>query len=180
MDLTLFLARLSRHAPGIVLVMTLPVVAAASSRPSQVGAECTTAALKITFINNQGAAGTAFDDLDFSNRSRTTCFVEGWPGVSYARVADGRLAGSPAQWARGRRRRVVLAPGATAHASLTFGDAASSTPARCGASVSADWLRIYPPDQYTPAYLPLGFSIPACSRAQLWIGTLEPRPATSS
>lgn len=147
--------------------------------PAIAKAECTTSVLKITFINNQDAAGQAYDDLDFTNRSRTSCYVEGWPGVSYAKAARGRLVGAPAQRVRGRRRKVVLAPGATAHAPLTFGDNASDTPAECGASVSADWLRIYPPDQYSPAFVPLGFSIQACSRAQFWIGTLEARPARS-
>lgn len=147
--------------------------------PAIAKAECTTSGLKITFINNQDAAGQAYDDLDFTNSSRTTCYVEGWPGVSYAKAARGRLVGAPAQRVPGRSRKVVLVPGATAHAPLTFGDSASNTPAECGTSVSADWLRIYPPDQYSPAFVPLGFSIQACSRAQFWIGTLEARPARS-
>jgi hypothetical protein len=179
MNLTLLPAHRFRRVPRIALAMTLTVVAVAgpsamrSAASTVARTECTTTELKIIFINNEDAAGHAYDDLDFTNSSRATCYVEGWPGVSYAKAARGPLVGAPANWARGRRRAVVLAPGATAHAPLTFADSASSIPAQCGRSVSADWLRIYPPDQYRPAFVPLGFSIPACSRAQFWIGPVR-------
>lgn len=179
MNLTLLPARRFRRVPRIALAATLSVVAAAGASATRSAAstvartECTTAELKIIFINNEDAAGHAYDDLDFTNSSRATCYVQGWPGVSYAKAARGPLVGAPANWARGRSRTVVLAPGATAHAPLTLADSASTTPAECGKSVSADWLRVYRPDQYRPAFVRLGFSIPACSRAQFWIGAIE-------
>ena len=185
MNLTFLLARPFRAVPRIALAAALtaaaatgaPVMREATSTVTRT--ECTTTELKIIFINNEDAAGHAYDDLDFTNSSRATCYVEGWPGVSYAKAPRGPLVGAPASWARGRRRTVVLRPGATAHAPLTFADGASSIPAQCGPSVSADWLRVYPPDQYRPAFVRLGFSIPACSRAQFWIGALAARPAQS-
>jgi hypothetical protein len=190
---TVILARLSRQAPRLVLAAALAVGATACApaisgrahevrnraRPSTIvkgDGECATAALKISFINNQDAAGHAYDDLEFSNISHATCFVEGWPDVSYARTAGGLPAGAPAHRAPGRRRKVVLVAGAAARALLTFADNASDTPHVCGASVGADWLRIYPPGQHRPTFVALGFSIPACSHAQFWIGAVEPRP----
>lgn len=150
---------------------------ATASEPAGPGpgpdAECTTSDLKITFVNNQDAAGTAYDDLDFTNRSASNCFAEGWPGVSYV-VAGGEMqVGAAARWAPGRRIRVTLRPGASAHAALTFGDNASSTPRYCGPSVPASRLRIYPPDQYQATVVNLGFSIPACARSQFWIGPIS-------
>ena len=168
------------------LVTTLALMAAAgpaarasgrasASEPagSAPDAECTTSDLKVTFVNNQDAAGTAYDDLNFTNRSGSPCFAEGWPGGSYVAAGDGVQAGAAARWAPGRGIRVPLQPGASAHAKLTFGDNASSTSRYCGPSVLASRLRIYPPDQYHATIVYLGFSIPACARPQFWIGPIS-------
>ncbi len=149
----------------------------ASSAAAAAWSECTTADLSVTFINDQDAAGTAYDDLDFTNRTDRTCLVAGWPTVAYVTSKGGNQVGALAIRASGLLRTIALAPGVTAQAPLTFGDSASDTPTYCGASVPAEWIRIYPPRHDHAVFLALGFSIPACSHAQFRIGSLRAKPS---
>src|SRR5215475_1886313 len=88
----------SHPAVGKAPLKRASEIRAATAAP---GLECTTTELRVTFINDQDAAGTAHDDLNFTNRSSSSCFVEGWPGVSYATAKGGRPAGAPARRAPG-------------------------------------------------------------------------------
>jgi hypothetical protein len=78
----------------------------------------------------------------------------------------GQQLGSPAGWgslsAGGGARRVVLAPGATAHTILAIQDVLAYTPRLCDPVDTTVELRVYPPDQRTATYA--AFSIEACSR----------------
>jgi len=98
-----------------------------------------------------GAAGTIFYPLGFTNFSGQTCSLYGFPGAS-ATDSNGYRLGSPARWDHPAQPRVVtLAPGATAHSVLAYSDVAV---ANCpSASVRAAFaLRIYPPDQFQPTH----------------------------
>jgi hypothetical protein len=107
-----------------------------------------------------GAAGTIYYPLEFTNLSQHTCSLFGYPGVSALGPA-GQL-GSPAGWdSLAGARTVYLAPGATAHTILAYHDAAVSTEPGCDPVNSAALLRIYPPDQYSATYA--AFSFQACS-----------------
>jgi hypothetical protein len=105
-----------------------------------------------------GAAGSTYYPLEFTNVSRTTCRLFGFPGVSARR---GRQVGSPAKRDRSRRaRRVTLAPGGTAHAVLRIVNVDLLARANCKV-VDATSLRVYPPGQTVPAAIPFRFR--ACS-----------------
>jgi hypothetical protein len=125
--------------------------AAASAR------HCTAADLGVWIPPNQGngAAGTIYYPLEFTNLSHSTCSMYGFPGVS-AINSNGHQLGVPATWPGGTRRTVTLAPGATAHATLAYHDAVigSYPPAN---HAQAFELRIYPPGQRSTqeAYWPL-------------------------
>src|ERR1700739_4615713 len=78
-----------------------------------------------------GAAGSVYYPLQFTNLSRHACALRGFPGVS---AVDRNLhqLGSPAGRARVVPvRTVVLAPGRTAHAVLRYGDVTVSTAPGC-------------------------------------------------
>jgi Protein of unknown function (DUF4232) len=109
-----------------------------------------------------GAAGTFFYPLQFTNLSGHTCYLYGYPGVS-AISQSGRQLGSPADWgSMAGARVVILAPGATAHTILAYRNAAVTTEIGCDPVSTMASLRIFLPGQYQPTYAE--FELEACSR----------------
>jgi Domain of unknown function (DUF4232) len=113
-----------------------------------------------------GAAGTIYYPLEFTNLSKHACSMYGFPGVSVI-SRSGKQLGSPASWASGggfgTPRTVIVAAGATVHAILAYHDAEVSTAPGCDAVNTAVQLRVYPPDQRSAAYA--FFDLEACSHA---------------
>ncbi|MHB1596409.1 MAG: DUF4232 domain-containing protein [Streptosporangiaceae bacterium] len=142
---------------------------APGASPSATGAAtvtaCATAALRVTTGQSQGAAGTSYTNIDFTNVSGATCTLRGYPGVSL--VTAGSSAGTQIGAAARRMpttpiRTITLAPGKVAHATLGVVDAGNYSPSSCK-MVTAHWLKVFPPNQYTAAYLP--FTTQTCSLA---------------
>jgi uncharacterized protein DUF4232 len=142
------------------------VLAADTSRaaPAAVRA-CTAADLGawVAVSQSNGAAGSIYYPLQFTNLSRHACAMRGFAGVS---AVDRNLhqLGSPA----GRAhvvpvRTVVLAPGATAHAVLRYGDVTVATSPGCHPTFRTFELRVYPPGQYHATYAAFDFEV--CSHA---------------
>jgi hypothetical protein len=124
---------------------------------------CTAGALGawVAIDQGQGAAGSSYYPLEFTNLSRHACAMRGFPGVS-ATDGNGRQLGSPANWdASTPVRTVVLAPGATAHALLRWSDAAVTTAPGCHPVSSTSELRVIPPGQRTATHAV--FDLEACS-----------------
>jgi len=109
-----------------------------------------------------GAAGTIYYPLEFTNFSGHTCYLRGFPGVS-AIDRDGKQLGSPARWETfasfGLPRTVILAPGATAHAMFAYHDAVIFTSPGCRAVSTASGLRVYPPDERTATHALFDFQV---------------------
>ena len=110
-----------------------------------------------------GAAGSVYYPLQFTNLSRHVCAMRGFAGVS-AVDRSLRQLGSPA----GRAhvvpvRTVVLAPGRTAHAVLRYGDVTVSTAPGCHPTLRTFELRVYPPGQHHATYAAFDFEV--CSHA---------------
>jgi len=125
-----------------------------------------------------GAAGTIYYPLEFTNFSGHTCYLRGFPGVS-AIDRDGTQLGSPARWETfapfGTPRTVILAPGATAHAMFAYIDAVIFTSPGCQAVSTASELRVYPPDERTAAHAL--FDFPVCTHpgpVYLIVGPVQP------
>ena len=117
----------------------------------------------VALTQGNGAAGSIFYPLQFTNLSRHTCALRGFPGVS-AINRSGHQLGSPAIWDHLIPvRTVVLAPGATAHTILRYSDATIATAPGCHPTFSTFELRIYPPGQYRATYA--AFGLQACSHA---------------
>jgi hypothetical protein len=115
----------------------------------------------VAVSQSDGAAGSIYYPLQFTNLSRHACTMRGFPGVS-AVDRNGHQLGSPAGWDHTRPvRTVVLAPGATAHAILRYGDVTVATAPRCHPVSSMFELRVYPPGQRQATYA--AFSMEACS-----------------
>ena len=165
MNLTSRVAR--RAGGGLALAaaaVLLPVTAlAAPSAPAASGHRAVAAAPPACTSGNtrvwiglpgDGTAGTTFYQLQFSNIGRAPCTLFGFPGVSAIR-ANGHQAGLGAG-RTGTPRLVTLIPGATAHAVLGVTDAG----AICAHPVRTVTLRVFPPGQRRPQFVPL--ALDAC------------------
>ena len=149
---------------------------AAPSAPAALIPVCTAADLSV-WVNIglvQGAAGTWYYPLEFTNDSSHTCRTWGWPGVSAAN-ANGRQLGDAAQRLHNFTPNWVnIAAGATAHALLSYSNAEVGT-SGCK-PVNASQIRVYAPNQRS---LDIGFfSLPACtvggSHVYLRVANIQP------
>ncbi|MCW2906138.1 MAG: hypothetical protein JWL68_927 [Actinomycetia bacterium] len=138
-----------------------PAAPAHTARTSVVIPSCARNALKFRVSQGSGGAGTFTYLLRFTNTSRRTCYMAGFPGVR-AVNRHGRQLGSPAAWVSGTRlRTVILRRGWTAHAVLRITNAAFF-PHRLCRPAAARGLRVIPPNRVSPGYARLRFL--ACSR----------------
>jgi hypothetical protein len=101
----------------------------------------------------QGAAGSVYQTIDFTNISGKACTLYGYPGVALA-------AGSPITQVGAAATRsntaaptlVTLAAGQTGNALLRIAQALNYPTAKCD-PVTTTYLQIYPPNQTAPIYL---------------------------
>ena len=125
-------------------------------------APCPTRSLGLKPGLSQGAAGSVYQVLDFTNISNVTCTLYGYPGVSLAGgqpVAQVGLAAS--EDPKTPRKLVTLAPGQVANALLRIVDALNFPASKCG-PVKTQWIQVYPPNQTTPIYL--AYKTTGCSK----------------
>jgi hypothetical protein len=126
---------------------------------------CLTTGLRLTVGAANGAAGTIYYPLDFTNTSGSACTIYGYPGVAFVRSPRGSQVGAPA--GRGSNiapALVTLAPGATAHATLAVSDVLIGN--NClHHQVQVRWVQVYPPDQYSALFARL--SRPGCADQSL-------------
>jgi len=117
----------------------------------------------VAVSQGNGAAGTLFLPLQFTNLSRHACAMRGFPGVSAVDRNNHQL-GRPAGWDHVvPSRTVMLAPGATAHTILAYSDATVSSAPGCHPTFGTFELRVYPPGQHRATYA--AFDLQACSHA---------------
>lgn len=142
----------SASAPASTPATTTP-----ASTPPAALAECTTAGVRVAVGTTQGAAGTIYYNIDFTNVSGSSCLLQGFPGISL--VSAGSTAGSQIGADAKRNsltapRLITLAPGRTAHAMLGISEAGAFPTSKCH-PVTAHWLKVFPPDQTVAAYVSL-------------------------
>jgi hypothetical protein len=135
-----------------------PAAAVATTVPS-----CSTRQLSVRLGSGQGAAGSVYAPLVFTNTGRSSCRMTGYPGVSYVAPGSGHQVGAAA--ARNDQhpaRTVTLAPGGHAAAVVQFVNHFNYPRQRCRpAAVSG--LRVYPPNNAAATYVAFGADRTACS-----------------
>jgi hypothetical protein len=130
-----------------------PAAGAASPTAATAAPACPTRSLGLKLGLAQGAAGSTFQVIDFTNISHAPCTLYGHPGVSLGSGKPVRQIGLAAAESHATPRKLVtLAPGAVASAVLQIVHAVNFPAAKCHL-VTADYLQIYPPNQTRPAYL---------------------------
>ncbi len=140
---------------------TSPV--AGTSNPAPQGPRpCASRDLGARTGNGQGAAGSTYIPIVFTNNSNVTCTLFGYPGVAFAGGSPVSQIGLAATENPATPRRLVtIAPGAVASALLRIVAAQNYPAARCH-QVTARYLQVYPPNQTTPIYV--SYSSAACSK----------------
>jgi len=140
-------------APTKTITVTTTPSSPTPAAPASSGtSQCTTADLRLTVGAANGAAGTIYYPLDFTNASGSACTMYGYPGVAFVSSPGGSQVGAAA----GRRSStaptlVTLEPGATAHATLAVSDVLIGN--NCpGHQVQVNWVQVYPPDQYSALF----------------------------
>jgi hypothetical protein len=107
------------------------------------------------------AAGSTYYPLNFTNTSKSPCYLYGYPGVSFVSSPSGSQIGQPASRNPAvAPSTVILAPGGTAHVTLQVVDAMNYSKSACD-PVTAHWLKVFPPGQLTALYVK--FSSLTCS-----------------
>ncbi len=160
----------------VVLIGTALVAAPAGSTATHGGSAAVQACPATSLVawidtSGNGAAGTIFFKLQFTNLSGHRCTVRGYPGVSAAN-ASGRGIGPGAGRSQNPVRTVTLTNGATATANLGIVQAANFPPRRCGPATAAG-LRVFAPARTLAKFVPFPFA--ACTRH----ANLEVSPLTA-
>ena len=142
---------------------SLTVQAATTGAAGAAGTpRCATSGLVVWLdTRGNGAAGSVYYELKFTNLAGHVCHLLGYPGVSAVGLGGHRL-GSPASRNHARTPSVVtLARGATAEAVLQIIEAGNFPSASCH-QVAAAGMRVFPPNQTASKVVPFPFR--ACSR----------------
>ena len=122
---------------------------------------CTTGSLKLAVGPGDGAAGSIYYPLQFTNTSGAACTMYGYPGVSLvSQPSDANLGGAAVRNPTFPKQLVTLAPGAVAHASLQVTIAANYPTAQCKPA-TGHWLKVYPPGEYAALFV--AFTTQTCT-----------------
>lgn len=116
---------------------------------------CATSSLNVKQGLAQGYAGGVYEVIDFTNTSNSPCSLYGYPGVSLVTGPPYTQVGLAAKRSTtsAQVKLITLAPGATGNALLQIVDALNYPSATCGPTKAAA-LKVYPPNQTAPVYLP--------------------------
>lgn len=119
---------------------------AAASAPSP----CPTRSLHVKLGATQGAAGSVYTTIVFTNTSTATCTLYGYPGVSLTTGKPVTVIGKTAKENPATPRRLVtLQPRTSASAVLRIVNAQNYPASQCGPK-SSTYLQVYPPNQTAP------------------------------
>lgn len=156
----LFAAAAAAIASVAVIGGTAGSAVAQDSVAQQAGAQqagavatCRSVDLGIAFGRVEGAAGTVYREVVFTNRGLRTCVLRGFPGVSYV-DADGNRVGAAAVRVGERGPLLTLPHGAAAISDVGFAQVDNFDPDTC--RKTPVWgVRVFPPDETAPLYLPI-------------------------
>ena len=142
---------------------------------------CATRDLKAKVGISQGAAGSVYQVIDFTNIGNTACTLYGYPGVSLAGGTPVTQVGQAATRSPiAGPTLVTLRPGQTGNALLRITQALNYPTQTCSPKATT-YLQIYPPNQTTPIYL--AYTATGCASTSvklLTIGVVQPGSGSSN
>jgi hypothetical protein len=136
---------------------------------------CRASELTVELGPANGAAGTTYGPLRFTNVSDSPCIIQGFPGVSYVAGDDGHQVGRPADRTGKDGPTLTLRPGQTAHAEVGFLTVANYPEGRC-APTPVRGLRVYPPQETASVFVRHSGTGCAKDVHQLSVRTVLPGP----
>ena len=142
---------------------------------------CPTSGMQVKLGQSSGYAGGVYVPITFTNSSTASCTLYGYPGVSLVSGPPYTQIGLAAKRATASApvKQITLAPGATANALLQIVDALNFPTASCGPTKAAA-LKIYPPNQTVPVYLPSNSNGCAHPVQIMYIGAVQAGSGSSS
>jgi hypothetical protein len=114
--------------------------------------ECKPANLKLSLGPSDGAAGHVFQALRFTNVSKVSCVIVGFPGVSYVTGDSGAQVGQPAARDGAIGAQITLKPGQVSSAVISMTDIGVFDSATCKPTATRG-LRVYPPDSTASLFI---------------------------
>ena len=129
-----------------------PEAEAADGAPTS--GDCKAADLTLSIRDGEGAAGTVYRTLVFTNSGSRTCTMQGFPGISYVAGDDGHQVG-PAAYRDGTKGApVTMAPGVSSSTVIGFVNVQNFDSSVCQPTETRG-LRVYPPHDTAAMFLPL-------------------------
>ena len=123
---------------------------------------CTSGQLRAWLgIPGEPAAGTIHYQLELSNISRSTCSLDGYPGVSAFGPHGGQLGSAAVRDHSHAVHLLTLKPGATSHVEMSLVEVANF-PAKNCQPIRASGLKVYAPGAFRSLEIPYTFT--ACSK----------------
>jgi len=144
------------------------VTSASPSSPA--AAACASASLKVKAGDAEGAAGSSYQVIDFTNTGKAACTLYGYPGVSLAAGTPLAQVGAAAtRSSTASPTLVTLSPGQTANALLRITQALNYPSATCTPKTTT-YLQVYPPNQTTA--IDLAYSSTGCTSSSVKLLTI--------
>ncbi len=153
---------LASAAVLVGLIALIPAAASTAHAASAAAPPCATRSLVVWLdAQGNGAAGSTYYRLRFTNLGGQRCTLRGYPGVSAVDLAGRQLGTAARRNPQTPVRTVTVAPGQTVHAVLQINDVSVFPAATCR-PVRAAGLRVFPPNTTQSKVVPFPFR--ACSR----------------
>jgi hypothetical protein len=161
-----------RRALGVAAAIAMGAGALFASSPAVAASTppCQTSGLVVWLNTNaNGAAGSLFYTLNFTNLSGRRCTLRGYPGVSAVSRRGRRLGRAANRNNFHKVKTISIGDGGTASTMVQIYHAADFPASRCQPATAAG-LRVFPPNQSASKTVP--FPFPACSTTRLSILTV--------
>lgn len=127
--------------------------------PPTTTATCTVRDLEVSLGDSEGAAGTVYRALVFTNTSDHSCTIEGIPRVAFVTEQRGEQVGAAAAPVGATGPAVTLEPEAAATAPVGFVQIGNFDPEACQPT-EVSGLRVSPPGREADEFVP--FDTTAC------------------
>lgn len=153
-----------------------PSIAAAAD-PGRPAGQCADPVLRVTLGPADGAAGSDYRAIRFTNTGRSSCVLRGYPGISVVGKANGTQLGSAAKHGGGTLRDVAIPAGDHRDAqlvSVNISGGGGGLGSRCHV-LPGDGYRVYPPHSRR-AFFVRSTGVLACSNiGWMTIGVVGPK-----
>jgi hypothetical protein len=140
---------------------------------------CGTADLSASVGSSEGAAGTVYDTIVFTNIGGKSCTLYGYPGVSLADSSASQIGAAARRSSTQSASLVTLASGSKANFVLGVAEAGNYPSGTCQPKSSA-YLKIFPPNQTQSLEIPFKTTGCAASSVKLLSVTVVSSGATNS